>query len=316
MPTPIVDLSLAQLRSFCVVARLGSYAAAARELKLTSPAVWEQIHGLERHYQRRLVIRRGNGVVLTSEGRHLLDLLMPLLAGLNSTREALDEAAGHAPELLTVATNLRVLAEEIAEALGHFQTQQPELRLRLIFTGNDVDERVASGEADVGLTLEPAPERPPLLSVVYEAAGEVDYLLVAPMGHAVVKRRSLRLPQIVAERLVLADASAYSRRRVAEVMHRHGLAAEMKIAVETSSDEYTLACVRAGLGIGITVGSGRGPLYDGLAVRRLDRWFGTARLGFLWKRGAHVLEPERRLADTIRQIVLRTRKKETRRALA
>jgi DNA-binding transcriptional LysR family regulator len=299
----LVSLSLPQLRSFCVVARCGSYAAAARELHLTSPAVWEQIHGLERHYQRRLVVRRGNGVALTAYGQHLLDLVEPVLAGLDSSRKALDEHAGGLPALLTVATNLRVLAEEIALALKQFQARHPAIRLRLIFTGNDVDQRVANGDADVGFTLEPGPANPPLLSVAYEPAGAVDYLLVVPAGHPLARKRALRLPQITAERLVLADASGYSRRRVEEVMHRHDLTSAMQIAVETSSDEYTLSCVRAGLGIGITVGTGRGPLYEGLRVRSLRRWFGTARLGFMWKRGAHVLAPQRELAAIIQQTV-------------
>ncbi len=303
MARSLTDLSLAPLRSVCVVARLGSYAAAARELKLTSPAIWEQIQGLERHYQRRLVVRRGNGVMLTAEGEHLLHLVQPLLAGLDSTRSALDESVGKSPRLLTIATNLRVLAEEIAQALGRFQAEHSTIRLKLVFTGNDVDERVASGEADLGFTLEPAPERPPLLSVRYEAAGEVDYLLVTLPGHPLVQSARLRLPQILEERLVVADASAYSRRRVEEVLHRHNLTSQMKIAIETSSDEYTLACVRAGLGVGITVGSGGGPLYAGLTARSLGRWFGTARLGFLWKRGAQVLDPQRQLAETIRKSV-------------
>jgi DNA-binding transcriptional LysR family regulator len=296
----LANLNLAQLRSFCVLARAGSYAAAARELNFTSPAVWDQIHRLEAHYRRRLVVRRGNGVALTADGQYLLDLLEPVLAGLDSTRAALDEHAGGLPHLLTLATNLRVLAEEVALALAQFSLSHPGIRLRLIFTGNDVDRRVADGEADVGFTLEPGPENTPLLSVAYQPAGAVDYLLVMPQGHQ-LSRGALRLPRIAVERLVLADASGYSRRRVEEVMHRHNLASQMQIAVETSSDEYTLACVRAGLGIGITVGTGRGPLYDGLSVRSLRRWFGTARLGFLWKRGAHVLTPHRELAANIKQ---------------
>ena len=72
------------------------------------------------------------------------------------------------------------------------------------------------------------------------------------------------------------------------------------VIVATSSDEYTLSCVRAGLGVGITIGTGRGHFYRGLGVRVLRRWFGTARVGFLWKRGAHVPVLQRELADAIR----------------
>src|SRR5437773_6175175 len=79
----------------------------------------------------------------------------------------------------------------------------------------------------------------------------------------------------------------------------------MPVAVETSSDEYTLSCVRAGLGVGITIGTGRGHLYRGLGVRSLRRWFGTARVGFLWPRGAYVPPAQRELAGAIRACVAR-----------
>jgi DNA-binding transcriptional LysR family regulator len=100
----------------------------------------------------------------------------------------------------------------------------------------------------------------------------------------------------------LGEPSAYSRQRVQEVLHRFQLG-QPKIAVETNSDEYTLACVRAGSGIGITIGTGQGHLYRGLGVRSLKRWFGIARVGFFWKRGALVPPVHRALADSIRASV-------------
>jgi DNA-binding transcriptional LysR family regulator len=294
------DLTLAQLRSLGVVCRLGSYAAAARELLLTSPAVWEQMQGLERHYGRRLIRRRGNGVEPTAEGQRLLELIQPVLAGLDSTRDVIQQQGGELPAVLTVATNLRVLAEEISRGLARFRQRNPQVRLKLIFTGNDVDQQIASGQADVGFTLEPGPDNALLTAATYEAAGKVDYLLVAPSRHPLLAQWGLRLEHIVRYPLVLGEAGAYSRRRVQEVLHRHNLHESAQISVETSSDEYTLSCVRAGLGVGITIGAGRGQLYRGLGVRSLGRWFGTARLGFLWKRGANIPALQRALANCIR----------------
>src|SRR4051794_38806486 len=83
---PYKDLSLTQLRSFCMVCDRGGYAAAARDLLLTSPAVWEQVRGLERHYGVRLLERDGAGVRPTARGERLLDLVRPVLAGLDATR--------------------------------------------------------------------------------------------------------------------------------------------------------------------------------------------------------------------------------------
>jgi DNA-binding transcriptional LysR family regulator len=115
------QLTLAQLRSFSAVCRLGSYAAAARELLLTSPAIWEQMKGLQRHYGKKLLLRRGNGVVPTADGLQLLGMIRPVLAGLDSTRDALLEQGGAQPQSLTIATNLRILVEEISSALHAFQ---------------------------------------------------------------------------------------------------------------------------------------------------------------------------------------------------
>ncbi len=293
------DLSLAQLRSFCEVCRLGGYAAAARELLLTSPAVWEQMRALERQYDRPLLERSGNLVRPTMEGEQLLAMIRPILAGLDSTHEVLEQQLGRLPGRLVVATNLRVLAEDVSRGLRRFQRSHPSVQLRISYTGNDVDQRVLSGEADIGLTLEQGPEERRSAAVVYEPAGELDYLLVMPPRHPLRQRRALELRHIVDYPLVLGEPVAYSRRRVQEILHRHNLTHELRLAVETSSDEYTLSCVRSGLGIGITVGSGRGHLYRGLGVRSLKRWFGTARLGFLWKQGGIIAPAQRELARDI-----------------
>jgi DNA-binding transcriptional LysR family regulator len=297
------ELSLPQLRSYCEVCQRGGYAAAARALLLTSPAVWEQMQALERHYGVRLLERHGHGVRPTAAGLHLLELIRPLLAGLAATKEVLRQQDGALPGQLTLATNLRVLAEEVSRGLRRFQARYPQVRLHVAYTGNDVDQRIQSGAADVGFTLEPGPDVPCPTAIAYEPAGEVDYLLVTPARHALLRQRALHLHRVVAYPLVLGESGAYSRQRVQEVLHRHDLAGMVRVAVETSSDEYTLACVRAGLGVGITVGSGRGHHYQGLGVRSLRRWFGTARVGFLWKRGARVPPVQRELAEAIRACV-------------
>ncbi|HEY1375716.1 MAG TPA: LysR family transcriptional regulator [Gemmataceae bacterium] len=298
---PYKDLSLTQLRSFCAVCDGGGYAAAARALFLTSPAVWEQVQGLERHYGGRLLERDGAKVRPTALGERLLDLVRPLLAGLAATRDVIQQEDGSAPRRLTLVTNLRVLAEEVSRAARRFRARYPGTRLRLFYTGIDeVEPRVLRDEADVAVTLEPGPDRPPPPAVAYEPAGAVSFLLVTPRRHPLARARAVPLARVVRYPLVLGEPGAYSRHRVQEVLHRNGLTGAADVVAETSSDEYTLSCVRAGLGVGITVGTGRGPLYQGLGVRSLNPWFGPARVGFLWKRGAHVPPAQRALADAVR----------------
>ena len=218
-------------------------------------------------------------------GTRLLELVRPLLAGLESTRDVLHQSAGVLPDQLTIVSNLRVLVEEISVAMYQFRNRYPSIRLVMRYTNSaEVESLVLDGIADVTLTLEPGPDEPISSAIAYQPAGELDYLLVTPPKHPLLRKKSNQLEAIAAYPMVLGIRDAYSRHRVQEVFHRHNLTGKLKIAVETSSDEYTLACVRAGLGVGIAVGNPNSLLYRDLGVRSLREWFGSARVGFMWRR--------------------------------
>lgn len=60
------------LRAFEAAARLGSFAAAAEELRVTHPIVGRHVRGLEARLKVSLFQKSGRGVVLTAEGRRYL----------------------------------------------------------------------------------------------------------------------------------------------------------------------------------------------------------------------------------------------------
>ena len=298
---PYKELSLPQLRSFIEVCRCGGYAPAARVLMLSSPAVWEQLRSLERHFGLPLLERVGNGVRPTPNGQRFLELIRPLIAGLDSIKDVLHQQSGALPERITIISNLRVLVDTISAAMRQFQRRYPSIQLRIRYSGLEaIVPTLAGGKADLAVTLEPEPDQTEMAAMAYEPAGEIDYLLVTPPRHELIRARSLKLRDIVKYPLVLADGEAYSRHRVQEVFHRHGRAHAMSLAVETSSDAYTFACVRAGMGVGITAGTPCSSLCRGLGVRVLRRWFGTARVGFLRCEGAYVPPAQADLENTIR----------------
>ena len=65
-------LSLQQVRCFCAALELGSFTAAAEALRVSQPAVAEQIRKLERTLGADLFVRAGRGVVATEAGRVIL----------------------------------------------------------------------------------------------------------------------------------------------------------------------------------------------------------------------------------------------------
>ena len=64
-------MTLAQLQSFVLVARLGSVKAAAAELDVTEPAVSVAVGALRRELGDNLFVRDGRGIALTPGGRRL-----------------------------------------------------------------------------------------------------------------------------------------------------------------------------------------------------------------------------------------------------
>src|SRR5947207_10413240 len=104
-------VQLEQIRSFCRVARLGSFVAAAAELGLSAPTVWRQVRALERECKVQLLARKGRSVQLTAEGKLALELLEPHLTGIDSVRDLLQEKLDHSPRQLTVASTSMLFSE-------------------------------------------------------------------------------------------------------------------------------------------------------------------------------------------------------------
>lgn len=299
-----VDLTVQQIRTFFLVFELGSYSQAAREVKLSTSAIWEHVRGLERTYETKLFEKQGRQVVPTQAGHRLEAMLRPLLANLDSTREVMRQASGVLPRRITIVGGVRMFIEEVTSALHQFQQEYPEIVLEIIQGDGSIAEKmVIHGEADLAMSLEPGPGFTSGMLQI-EPAYEIDFLLVTPSRHALIRKKSLRLADLVDYPLVLPCQKAYSRHLIDQAFHRQGLLDQMNIAVETTTSAFTAACVRAKLGIGIMAGQADGPLCKGLNSLNLSRWFGQARVVFMWKRGASVSPVVRKLADTIRNFAL------------
>ena len=70
MAQPKAELvSLQQIRCFCAALELGSFTAAAEALRVSQPAVADQVRKLESSLGAELFVRAGRGVVPSDAGR-------------------------------------------------------------------------------------------------------------------------------------------------------------------------------------------------------------------------------------------------------
>src|SRR6476620_12318194 len=101
-------LAIQQLRSFCLVWEKRSYAAAARDLGISVPTLWEQVRAIEKRTGQVLFVRRGRRIEPTHAADILRDSIEPLLTALDSTFASLHESGGDAPRTLTLLTGARM----------------------------------------------------------------------------------------------------------------------------------------------------------------------------------------------------------------
>jgi DNA-binding transcriptional LysR family regulator len=295
------ELTVQQLRSFCTVFERQSYSAAARQIGMSVPTIWEQVRSLERRYAQTLFERQGRKIYPTPTAQSLYQLLRTLLAGIDSTFELVREQAGAHPPQLTLVTGVRMMLEELGKPLAKFHTLHPGVRLRLMH-GNDLtaEQLILEGDADLVLTLEPGPGR---LSqaISQERAYQIECLAVFPKGHPLANKRSLRVADLVSHPLVVGQPETHIRHLLDQALHREGLRERLQLAAETDNSAATIACVRAGMGLGIVAGRMEGLLSRDLVTRSLRRQLGHAWIVFLWKRGRQLATTVQTLMNLIRE---------------
>src|SRR6266436_7852499 len=93
------------LETLLAVARTGSVGAAARQRRITSSAVSQQVRKLETHFGIKLFERAGRGVRLTATGEAALPVVRELWNGAESAFGQLSGLAGRPAITLRVAAS-------------------------------------------------------------------------------------------------------------------------------------------------------------------------------------------------------------------
>ena len=238
-------LSLQQVRCFCAALELGSFTAAAESLRVTQPAVAEQIRKLEQLLGTDLFVRAGRGVLPTEAARVFAE---------HATRSlrALEDAAGSVGELTSLNTgtvSLGVfsgpLAWQLERLVASFLTEYPNVTVRLIGRNSSaIVDRVRGGELEAGLVLLPIDDDK--LDVRPIVRDEVLYVSADPER----TRRQATIEQLASTPLIFYDAESADndpiRRQLAE--RAQALGVRLRPHVEVELIDFALRLVADGLG--------------------------------------------------------------------
>jgi DNA-binding transcriptional LysR family regulator len=280
-------VQLEQIRSFCRVARLGSFVAVAAELGLSAPTVWRQVRALERECKSPLLVRKGRSVQLTAEGHMALELLEPHLTGIDSVRALLEERLNQAPRQLTVASTSMLMGDFLGEPIQEYSKAEPTVMLSLLNEPADQAlRRVLAGAADVGIVTY-LPEEPLDSQLIVEDLMELPWLLTAVERHPLSRKRSLKLTDLLEWPWIMPAQETQPRRHLEEVLRREKIRDKIRVVLESRSFWLTQTYVALNLGISLWYGGNPKRPIQGLWQRPMTQWFGVTPVAIVTRKGTH-----------------------------
>jgi DNA-binding transcriptional LysR family regulator len=240
-------VSLQQIRCFCAAIELGSFSAAAEALRVSQPAVAEQVRKLEQILETDLFVRAARGVLPTEAGQ-------AFAAHATRSLQTLEDAAASVSQFTSLRSGSVALGTFSAATLGvwrldtlvaTFLERHPQMSVRLVGRNLSVTaDRVRRGELEAGVVLLPIDDE--RLEVRPIVRDEVLYVTTAPERG----RRAATIEQLASTPLVFYDAESADkdpiRRQLAERAQAHGV--RLRPRVEVEPIDIALRLVARGIG--------------------------------------------------------------------
>jgi DNA-binding transcriptional LysR family regulator len=238
-------LSLQQLRCFCAALDLGSFTAAAEALRVSQPAVAEQVRKLEQALGADLFVRAGRGVTATEAGLAFAEHAARSLRAVEDAADSVGDLTALRGGTVAVGSFGEPSAWRLDELVATFLRRHSDVSVRLVGRNSSaIAERVRRGELEAGLVLLPIDDDK--LDVRPIVRDEVLYVSASPER----TRRPATIERLAATPLVFYDAESADddpiRRQLAERAQARGVRLRPKVEVELK--DIALRLVAAGIG--------------------------------------------------------------------
>lgn len=277
-------IDLAALTSLRAVATHGSVVGAADALGFTPSAISQQVKRLEKQVGVALLERVGRGVMLTGQGRRLVDDGSRLLADLEELESGLHRDADRVAGRLRVAAFSTAMRGLVAPVVRDLLDRHPDLALTLAEREPwDTIDLVASGQQDLGIVHRwgdvplHVPEHLVGVTIAHDVAD-----VIVPRGHRLAGRSRLSPRDLVDESWVATPEGTICRQWLMRMYDGTGRAP--RIAHVAQEFDSHLALVGAGLGIALVPRLGRRPLPDDVVAITAHRPSPTREIAVVHRR--------------------------------
>lgn len=225
---------------FVEVCRFLNFSQAAEALNTTQPAVSLAVKELESHYGVALFERMNRRVYLTPAGEALLATAQDVLRGFQEAEETQGQGR---PLALRVGANVSFGEAGLAQVLGRFRQEHPQVRLRALVANSDkIQSLLVENQLDVGIVDGLGVSERLRAQPLYQE----DLVLAAAPGRFPAPAT---VEELAALPLLLREPGSGLRSSVDRVFSQQGLAPQPLL--ESTSTAALAQAAKAGLGVAI-----------------------------------------------------------------
>lgn len=237
-------MNLREMHYVVAVADLRNFSQAAKQCHVSQPTLSAQIKKLEEFLQIKIFERNNKRVMLTEEGKDIIQAARHILLEVETIKEIAESAKipftgkfrlGAFPTLSTYI--FPTLVPEIKKCM-------PELRLILIEEKTAVlINRLHRGEIDAALLALPVNENTFEISTLFNDP----FFLAVPTNHPLTDHTEIEMDELAKHRILLLEEGHCLRDNALEVCKQHNIPEELEF--RATSLETLRQMVKAGTGI-------------------------------------------------------------------
>lgn len=266
-------MNLMHWRMVVAVADTGNITRAAERVGMTQSGASQALALIEETLGVQLFSRENRQTVPTAIGVPVIEQARTMLGALDAIRSTVDAAKGVQRGTIRLASFPLVLATFLPPLLRQFNRLYPGIQVVALEVSDDeVEALLGAGLVDVGVVLNPAPER---------SAGRLGrdaWVAVLPGGHPLARRsveEGVTLAELAGQPFVLATGGCSTNARSLAIDAGLQLQ-DVRVEVREWSSAFTL--VRENIGVTLVPEMTLPSQLQGLRVMplkpRIDREFG------------------------------------------
>ena len=231
-----------QLRAFHFVATYGSFSVAAERLKISQPAVSEQVKKLEKNYDTLLFRRQNKKITLTDEGRKILLLTKQLFEVEQQIEDYISESGQE------LAGSIRIIADSashVLNILAAFRKKYPKVKV-IIRSGNseEVENALRSFNAEIGIM----PTLSKKLDIGMRFLGSSKIIAFGQPEYLDTRKKILKMIDLTKLPIIFREKGSNTRKIIEEEAKIQGV--HLKPIIEVEGREAMRELVASGAGVG------------------------------------------------------------------